>query len=277
MKELWSRKDEEALKGFLEAVHAEDLQEALLAFESAPERIRTADEALLAHWADRVKQRRGGVEGTPLEEARDLAAVLGAELGFSGDADDYYDPRNCLLHDVLERRRGMPILLSVVWMEVGRRAGIAVEGVGMPGHFIVRVGAADGVLADPFAGGAILTVEECRRKVRELAGGRLPWKAAFLAASPAAAILERILHNLAGCYGRAGDEGGRFRAASFLSALRPDEPDILLTRAEIADGAGARELALGIYTEILERFPESSQAQAASEKISGTELPPTVN
>jgi regulator of sirC expression with transglutaminase-like and TPR domain len=277
MKELWSRRDEDRLRAFLEAVGAEDLPGALFVFEGIPERVRTADEALLAHWADRVRQRRAGVEGPPLEEARDLAAVLGAELGFSGDADDYYDPRNCLLHEVLERRRGMPILLSVVWIEVGRRAGLVVQGVGMPGHFIVRVGAEDGVLADPFAGGAILTVEECRQKVRELAGGKLPWKAGFLAASPAVAILERILHNLSGCYGRAGDEGGRFRAVSFLSALRPDEPDNLLARAEIADAAGARELALRIYAEILERFPESSQAQAASEKMTGTELPPAVN
>jgi regulator of sirC expression with transglutaminase-like and TPR domain len=277
VKELWSRKDEESLKTFLEAVREEDLPAALFAFEGIPERIRTADDALLTHWAERVRQRRGGSEGEPLEEARDLATLLGAELGFAGDGDEYYDPRNCLLHEVLQRRRGMPILLSVVWMEVGRRAGLLVEGVGMPGHFIVRVGAGDGVLADPFAGGAILTVEECRRKVRELAGGRLPWRAGFLAASPPAAILERILHNLAACHGRAGDEGGRFRAVSFLSALRPDEPDKLLTRGEIADAAGARELALRIYAEILERFPESSQAQAASERMAGTELPPSVN
>src|SRR4029079_14604952 len=76
------------------------------------------------------------------------------ELGFSGNADDYYDPRNSYLNDVIDRKLGIPITLSVVYMEVGRRVGLPLEGVSFPGHFLVRVQVRGGVLVlDPFAGG----------------------------------------------------------------------------------------------------------------------------
>jgi regulator of sirC expression with transglutaminase-like and TPR domain len=208
------------------------------------------------------------------QKARLLARVLSEELGFSGDADDYYDPRNALLGPLLERRRGMPILLSVVWMEVGRRAGIPVAGIGLPGHFIVRVGSPPGTLADPFAGGVPLTIDDCRRKVKALAGGRVPWRAEYLRQMELPALLERVLRNLSGCRGRAGDEAGRFRAVTFLSALRPDEPENLLSRAELAEELGVRGLAREVWAEIVERFPESTQAQAASEKMAEEDEPP---
>ena len=168
----------------------------------------------------------------------------------------------------------MPILLSVLWMEVGRRAGIPVAGIGLPGHFIVRVGPPPGTLADPFAGGVPLTVDDCRRKVKALAGGRVPWRADYLRQMETPALLERVLRNLSGCRGRTGDEAGRFRAVTFLSALRPDEPENLLSRAELAEELGVRGLAREVWAEIVERFPESTQAQAASEKMAEEDEPP---
>ena len=79
---------------------------------------------------------------------------------FRANTADYYDPKNSFLHHVVEARRGLPILLSVVWMEVGRRAGAFTAGVGLPGHFVVRVGTRGGVLVDPFAGGRLVSVED---------------------------------------------------------------------------------------------------------------------
>jgi regulator of sirC expression with transglutaminase-like and TPR domain len=273
MKELWSREDERDLSEFLEAVRREDLVGALFSIEGTPQAARRSGEAVLDAAAHAVRERAAGARSS-FQKARLLAHVLSEELGFSGDADDYYDPRNVLLGPLLERKRGMPILLSVVWMEVGRRAGILVTGIGLPGHFIVRVGSPPGTLADPFAGGVPLTIDDCRRKVKELAGGRVPWRAEYLRQMELPALVERVLRNLSGCRERAGDEVGRFRAVTFLSALRPDEPENLLSRAELAEELGVRGLAREVWAEIVERFPETTQAQAASEKMAEEDEPP---
>jgi regulator of sirC expression with transglutaminase-like and TPR domain len=273
MKELWAREDERDLAEFLEAVHRNDLVGAMFSIEGTPRAARRPAEAALDAAASAVRQRTAGTRSS-FQKARLLARVLSEEMGFAGDEDDYYDPRNVLLGPLLERRRGMPILLSVLWMEVGRRAGIPVAGIGLPGHFIVRVGPPPGTLADPFAGGVPLTVDDCRRKVKSLAGGRVPWRAEYLRQMELPALLERVLRNLSGCRGRTGDEAGRFRAVTFLSALRPDEPENLLSRAELAEELGVRGLARAVWAEIVERFPESAQAQAASEKMAEEDEPP---
>jgi regulator of sirC expression with transglutaminase-like and TPR domain len=276
MRELWSREDERDLARFLEAVRRDELVEALLAIEGAPPAERRSAGAVLDAAASAVRGRTSGTRSS-FQKARLLSRVLSEELGFGGDEDDYYDPRNVLLGPLLERRKGMPILLSILWMEVGRRAGIPVAGIGLPGHFIVRVGPPPGTLADPFAGGVPLTVDDCRRKVKALAGGRVPWRAEYLRQMELPAILERVLRNLSGCRERTGDEAGRFRAVTFLSALRPDEPENLVSRAELAEELGVRGLAREVWQEIVERFPESAQAQAASEKIAEEDEGPVVH
>jgi regulator of sirC expression with transglutaminase-like and TPR domain len=273
MKELWTREDEQDLAEFLEAVRRDDLVRALFSIEGTPAAARRPAEALLDQAAAAIRGRVAGTRSS-FQKARLLSRVLSEELGFAGDEDDYYDPRNVLLGPLLERRKGMPILLSILWMEVGRRAGIPVAGIGLPGHFIVRVGPPPGTLADPFAGGVPLTVDDCRRKVKSLADGRVPWRAEYLRQLELPALLERLLRNLSGCRGRAGDEAGRFRAVTFLSALRPDEPENLLSRAELAEELGVRGLARAVWAEIVERFPESVQAQAASEKMAEEDEPP---
>jgi regulator of sirC expression with transglutaminase-like and TPR domain len=273
MKELWAREDERDLAEFLDAVRRNDLVAALFAIEGTPPTARRPAEAVLDAAASAVRRHKAGTRSS-FQKARLLAHVLSEEMGFAGDEDDYYDPRNVLLGPLLERRRGMPILLSVLWMEVGRRAGIPIAGIGLPGHFIVRVGPPPGTLADPFAGGVPLTVDDCRRKVKALAGGRVPWRAEYLRQIELPALLERVLRNLSGCRGRTGDEAGRFRAVTFLSALRPDEPENLLSRAELAEELGVRGLARAVWAEIVERFPESAQALAASEKMAEEDEPP---
>ena len=273
MKELWAREDERDLAEFLEAVRRNDLVRALFSIEGTSPAARRSAEAVLDAAASAVRVRAFGTRSS-FQKARLLSRVLSEEFGFAGDEDDYYDPRNVLLGPLLERRKGMPILLSILWMEVGRRAGIPVAGIGLPGHFIVRVGPPPGTLADPFAGGVPLTVDDCRRKVKSLAGGRVPWRAEYLRQMELPALLERVLRNLSGCRGRNGDEAGRFRAVTFLSALRPDEPENLLSRAELAEELGVRGLARAVWAEIVERFPESVQAQAASEKMAEEDEPP---
>ena len=135
-----------------------------------------------------------------------LRRYLFEDLGFAGNREDYYDPRNSLLNDVLDRRLGIPITLSLVLMEVGRRLAIPVEGVGLPGHFVARVKLEGGdVLVDPFDRGAVLTGDACAALVERAVGQRVPLPEAAFAAVTKRQILARMLANLKGIYWRRKD------------------------------------------------------------------------
>jgi regulator of sirC expression with transglutaminase-like and TPR domain len=151
---------------------------------------------------------------TPEEETRACSALLGEKHGFTGDRERYDHPENSMLDVVLSRRRGLPILLSVVYVEAARRAGIALAGVGLPGHFVVgHFGAAPPLLLDPFAGGVPLVPAVPDALVR-------PWGAAEIAM--------RMLTNLVAAYGRRGDLALAIRAAELRLAL-PAEPELRAT------------------------------------------------
>jgi regulator of sirC expression with transglutaminase-like and TPR domain len=143
--------------------------------------------------------------GGPDAQARACAELLGGRHGFAGDRRDYDDPANSMLDVVLRRRLGLPILLSVVYVEVARRAGIPLAGVGLPGHFVVgHFGATPPLLLDPFAGGRPLEGGFDERFVR-------PWDAHETAL--------RMLNNLVGSYQRRGDLGAAIRAAAMRLEL----------------------------------------------------------
>ncbi|MGH9031826.1 MAG: transglutaminase family protein, partial [Acidimicrobiia bacterium] len=116
--------------------------------------------------------------------------------GFAGNTVDYGDPRNSYLDDVLDRRLGIPISLSVLTMEVGRRRDIPVLGVGMPGHFLVRPADTADVWFDPFNGGRQLDASGCRARFHELQGAEAEFKPEYLEPTPAAALVARMLANL---------------------------------------------------------------------------------
>jgi regulator of sirC expression with transglutaminase-like and TPR domain len=149
-----------------------------------------------------------GAGGGPEAEAAACAHVLGERHGFAGDAERYDDPANSMLDVVLERRRGLPILLSVVYVEVARRAGVALAGVGLPGHYVVgHFGASPALLLDPFAAGAPVAGEHAPEHVR-------PWGAHETAL--------RMLNNLVGSYQRRGDVGAALAAAAMRLELPLD-------------------------------------------------------
>jgi regulator of sirC expression with transglutaminase-like and TPR domain len=122
-----------------------------------------------------------------------LATYLFVERGFAGNSVDYGDPRNSLLDDVLDRRLGIPITLSVLMIEIGKRVGCSLDGIGMPGHFLV--GAGNGTFFDPFNGGERLDEAGCRERF-SLTHGDAPFLPAYLAPVGAHAILSRMLANL---------------------------------------------------------------------------------
>lgn len=130
-----------------------------------------------------------------------LVRRLFVDEGFRGNTTDYADPRNSLLHQVLHRRLGIPITLAVVTIEVARRAGLAVEGVGMPGHFLVRPTGTARYL-DVFAGGVEVTGAECEALFRRAtgAGPEVPFGPHLLTAAPVRSILARMLENLRAVY-----------------------------------------------------------------------------
>ena len=144
---------------------------------------------------------------TPAHTARIVALtdyVYGA-LGFSGDRERYEDPRNSFLHDVLERRSGIPITLAVVLLEVGRRAGVELEGVNFPGHFLVRAPAAgDGqdLLIDPFHDGALVSEPDCEQLLRTHVGDEAVLSRDMFATAGKRQILVRMLLNLKRAYVR---------------------------------------------------------------------------
>lgn len=135
-----------------------------------------------------------------------LRARLFVELGLRGDMRGYYDPENSFLQRVLERRRGIPISLCVITIEVGRRAGISLEGVGMPGHFLVRATDTQ-VLLDPFEAGRVLTPEAAEELFRGTtgAGEEVTFGPALLPVVGTLEILARMLANLRALYRAAGD------------------------------------------------------------------------
>jgi regulator of sirC expression with transglutaminase-like and TPR domain len=118
------------------------------------------------------------------------------ELRFAGDHVDYYDLRNSCLDQVLERRLGIPITLSVLMLEVGRRVGVPLVGVSMPGHFLVRDQLDPDVFVDPFAGGAVLDAGGCEARFRELHGPEAAFDPASLEPVGTRAIVARMLANL---------------------------------------------------------------------------------
>ncbi|MEO6785308.1 MAG: transglutaminase-like domain-containing protein [Chthoniobacteraceae bacterium] len=127
---------------------------------------------------------------TVIQQCGAMSALLGSELGFRGNEDDYYAEENSLLPRVIDDRRGNPITLCLIYIAVGRRAGLPVQGVGLPGHFVVRMG---GVFLDPFHGGRRLQLEDCQ-KLLESQG--LELQPHHLLPCKPRVMLARILNNL---------------------------------------------------------------------------------
>jgi regulator of sirC expression with transglutaminase-like and TPR domain len=130
---------------------------------------------------------------------------LFVDLGYSGSVRRYYDPNSSFLNEVVRRRRGLPITLSVLGMEVGRRVGLRLQGVGMPGHFLLRHD--DDTFVDPFDGGRLLDRAGCAERFRAVNGARAAFRESYLDPVGPQAILARMLNNLKSVYAGRGDVG----------------------------------------------------------------------
>ena len=138
---------------------------------------------------------------SPQANIAGLNQLLFEEEGFAGNEAEYDDPRNSYLNDVLDRKLGIPITLSLIYQEVARRRGVPVVGVGFPGHFLTKYLTPSGeILLDPYQRGAILSLQDCEQKLKAQFGEEAELRPEFLAAATTKQILTRMLSNLKGSY-----------------------------------------------------------------------------
>lgn len=269
VEELWSQSDEWSLDLFIGAAAQDDLARALLALEGVGSKDRQRTEGMLEDWAAMLH----ASSEPPPEQAALLGALLVGELDLRGDQVDYTLPTNSYISQVITRRRGLPILLSVIWMEVGRRAGISVEGIGLPGHFIVRVGGAQGEYVDPFGGGVVWSPEDCRRVASQSTFGQVLWDESFLEPVDSQELLKRVCRNLVAAQGHLVAQGQQsehvalYRTLRFLEAMAPDEVDVPLLRARVAESCGAYPRAIQIYRAIATHHADTEEAQEAEGRL----------
>lgn len=209
--------------------------------------------------------------GAPRAWAEALAGVLGDRCGFRGSAADYERLESSLLHAVLLRRRGLPILLSVVWIEVARRAGAPVYGVSLPGHFVVGFGPPDEqVLADPFDGGRVLTGGDAEMLVAGATGARLD-PSMLVPAEPLDVVL-RVLNNIRAWAAARPERSDVGLCAVELSLLLPSHParlryeyaQLLVQRGEFVRGAAELEAYAEVVSAVDEAAAERLRGQAAA-------------
>lgn len=227
-------------------------------------------DALLQAHADEMRDAIEAIEPLPMK-MQAINRHLFEELGYAGNHDEYYDPRNSYLNEVFERRLGNPISLAMVQMEVARRLGLALDGVSFPGHFLVRLPVDDGVLVmDPFNRGRPLDEDELRQRARPHLGGEMPDdEALFQILHPAShrAMLTRMLRNLHGVYCDRDDWERAVRCADRILRLTPDNPEALRDRGlgyfKIGHRHGARA-DLGRY---LQLHPQAADAGSLRERL----------
>ncbi len=202
---------------------------------------------------------RIGDDGDPFYGVNKLSEYLFDEVGLSGNNDDYYDPRNSYLNDVLTRRIGIPITLSLVCVLVGDRAGIPLQGVGMPGHFLVSHRNEAGLVIDPFHRGIMVSEEECSERLKQVAGANAEWDASYLDPVSNREFLARMLRNLKGIYLQRRDHPRVLSIIDFLVALAPEAPGERRDRGLIHYQLGHLEEALEDLRFYLEATPSGPQ------------------
>lgn len=242
----------------------------LIARDEYPQLEAAAYDRLLDSHASHLRQDLHGIDAWPLK-MQAINRHLFDELGYAGDHERYYDPRNSYLNEVFERRLGNPISLALVQIEVARRLGVPLDGVSFPGHFLVRLPVDDGVLVmDPFNRGRPLDVDELRERARPHLGGEVPDDEALqhiIGPASHRGMLVRMLRNLHGVYAGEGDWERAVRSADRILRLSPQNAEALRDRGlgylELGHRRGA-QADLGRY---LQLRPDAEDAAALRERL----------
>lgn len=191
--------------------------------------------------------------------------VLFVEEGFQGDVQDYYDPRNSYLNEVLGRKTGIPISLSVLYLAVAERVGQPMAGVNLPAHFIVRAGQGrETIFVDPFHAGALLDRAGCQRRVAEVTGRTMPLTEAELAPCSPGTIVARMLRNLKAIYFQKQDFAAAVPVQRRLVALLGEDPLERRDLGVVCIHAGRPGEALDHLPAYLDAFPQAEDAETVS-------------
>jgi len=199
-------------------------------------------------------------EASAIETINTLNHVMFREMGFRGNREDYYDPRNSFLNDVIERRLGIPITLSLLYMEVARRVGLPLVGVGMPGHFLLKAYDVEGrqILIDPFNNGSMLNAAECEQRMKEVYAGEVRYKPEYLLPVSRRQILTRMLNNLRHIYMTVRQFRKTLAIVDLVLAIYPRSPEDVKQRAMLRFSIGQLAGSLSDLEQYWKMNPEGS-------------------
>jgi regulator of sirC expression with transglutaminase-like and TPR domain len=234
----------------------------LVAAETALELDIDAHLEQLDAWADELRQR---IEPSfnNLQKLARLRSFTFEHLGFRGDHKHYYSSTNSLLHEVMERRLGVPITVSIVFLELGWRIGIPFEGVGFPGHFLVRLaGEPRDLVLDPFARGMTVHEEDCRRMLQHITGGRLEFDTSMLASVTKHEMITRLLRNLKTAYLREDRDEEALLAVERLVIIDPNDASEIRDRGLLRYRLERHGAALDDIRDYLRLHPEAADRAA---------------
>ena len=214
-----------------------------------------------------VRERiRGEID--PYQIIVQINRYLFDEEGFFGNTYEYYEPMNSFLNDVLERKTGIPITLSVIYLEIGRRLNFPLVGVGLPGHFIIKhISSQREILIDPFTRGKILSEEECAEMLNEIYGKDVPFRREFLASTPKKQMLARILTNLKGIYLHLQDYPRALSAVERILLINPRTPQEIRDRGMVYYKLEALPKAMIDFETYLKLAPDAQDASIIKQNI----------
>jgi regulator of sirC expression with transglutaminase-like and TPR domain len=222
---------------------------------------------LLDRWAERLRNSLGD-SASAGDILIHLNRILFDEEGFRGNQQNYYDPQNRFLNRVLERKLGIPITLSLVYSEVGRRAGFPVYGIALPGHFITGLLHASGTLfIDPFNRGEILTEGECQERVKARYGQQAALDPSWKKPAGKKVILKRMLRNLKAIYRHLEQDLQVFEMIQWILAVDSDSPDELKERGLLYETMGNDAFAVRDLEHYLEVAPAADDRELITQKI----------
>ena len=241
----------------------------LIAAEEYPELDLEAQVETLQRLAAELRRRLRPDIG-PADSIRALNRYMFDELGFHGATEDYYDPRNSFLNDVVDRRSGIPITLAIVYMSIGRGIGLRLEGISFPGHFLVRCPVRDGVaILDPYHKGMSLDVADLQKRLQPIQG-KQPTAAevgALLAPASSREILSRLLRNLRGIYVHYRQLRQALEVTSRILALVPDNAREWRERANLHLALECFRAALTDFQSYLALAPDAEDAEPIRARI----------
>lgn len=233
----------------------------LIAAEEYPQLRPEAYLQRLDLFAERVRDRLSNETAGPVV-LQELSRVLFVEEGLRGNTSAYYDPRNSFLNDVLDRRLGIPLTLSIICLEVGWRLGLPLAGVNFPGHFLVRYeGEAVRLLVDPFQAGLIRFEDEAQDLLDRVYGGTVRLQESFLRPATRKDMLVRLLSNLKSIYRNARDDVHALHAVDRILLIRPDATEELRDRGFLLARIGREAEAAADLRRYLDALPHAPDAE----------------